>query len=123
MSYYAKIENGIVVQVNVIEDDFFINNPERYTGTWIKTCYDTRGGIHYNSENNQPSSDQSKALRKNAAGVGYSYDEKLDAFIPPKPFESWSLNEETCLWEAPIAYPTDNKMYRWNETTQEWIEL
>jgi hypothetical protein len=61
--------------------------------------------------------------RKNYAGIGYTYDETKDAFIPPKPFESWILNETTCLWEAPVSYPNDSKMYYWNETTQEWIEL
>lgn len=122
MAHYAKIENGIVVQVNVVEEDFFINNPERYTGTWIQTSYNTRGGVHYVPNTNEPSADQSKALRKNFAGIGMIYDQTRDAFIPQKVYESWILNEETCLWEAPVPYPNDDKKYNWNETTQEWIE-
>ena len=69
-----------------------------------------------------PSPDQSKALRKNYAGIGYSYNETLDAFIPPKPYESWILNEQTCLWEPPIDYPNDGKDYLWDEPTSSWIE-
>jgi hypothetical protein len=123
MSYYAKIENGIVVQVNIVEDDFFNNNPNRYTGFWVKTCYNTKGGIHYNPETNKPSTDQSKALRKNTAGVGYSYDEQRDAFIPPKPFNKWVLNEDTCRWESPVPYPDDEKQYVWNDNKSVWEEL
>ena len=70
----------------------------------------------------QTSADQSKALRKNYAGVGYTFDEERDAFIPPQPFESWLLDEESCLWEAPVAYPTDGEMYAWDEATLTWIE-
>jgi hypothetical protein len=100
MSHYAKIENEIVVQVNVIEDDYFYSNPDRYVGKWVKTSYNTRGGVHYDPNSGQPSNDQSKSLRKNYAGIGYKYDEELDAFIPPKPeIGEWNLNEETCLWE------------------------
>ena len=100
MSHYAKIENNLVVQVNVVEDEFFYSNPDRYEGKWVKTSYNTRGGIHYDPNSGQPSNDQSKSLRKNYAGIGYTYDEERDAFIPPKPSEgNWILNEETCLWE------------------------
>jgi hypothetical protein len=123
MGHYAKIEDGIVVQVNVVEEDYFSSNPERYFGTWIKTSYNTRGGVHYNPETNEPSEDQSKALRKNYAGIGYIYDEELDAFYAPRPFESWTLNETTCWWEAPVAHPTDEKLYIWDEATISWKEV
>ena len=123
MGHYAKIEDGIVVQVNVVEEDYFSSNPERYSGTWIKTSYNTRGGVHYNPETNEPSEDQSKALRKNYAGIGFTYDEELDAFYGPRPFESWTLNETTCWWEAPVAYPTDEKLYIWDEETISWKEV
>jgi hypothetical protein len=106
MGHYAKIENGIVVQVNVVDEEFFKDNPNRYQGKWVKTSYNTKGGIHYEPNNENPhtvvSKDQSKALRKNYAGIGYAYDENRDAFIPPKPEGNWVLNEETCLWEEVI---------------------
>jgi hypothetical protein len=85
-----------------------------------RTSYNTRGGVHYDSTTNEPSADQSKAFRKNYAGVGYTYDETRDAFIPPKPFDSWTLNEDSCLWEAPVAYPDDGQQYTWNEETTSW---
>lgn len=114
MSHWAKIENGTVVQVNVVEDDFIQANPDRYTGQWVKTSYNTRGGVHELG---------GTPLRKNYAGIGYTYDEQRDAFIPPKPFESWTLNEETCLWESPIPYPQDEKLYIWDEEQQNWKEV
>lgn len=83
-----------------------------------RTSYNTKGGIHYTD--GVASADQSKAFRKNYAGIGYTYDESRDAFIPPKPFDSWTLNETSCLWEAPVAYPDDGQMYEWNEETQTW---
>ena len=85
-----------------------------------RTSYNTRGGVHYDPQTGEPSADQSKAFRKNYAGVGYTYDESRDAFIPPKPFDSWTLNEDSCLWEAPVAYPEDGQMYTWNEETTSW---
>jgi hypothetical protein len=120
MSYYAYIENGIVQQVNAIDDDFFNNNPDRYVGTWIQTSYNTRGGVHFQPDSNIPSQDQTKALRKNYAGIGFIYDENLDAFYEAQPHESWVLNTESCLWEAPVAYPTDGKPYKWNEEIKDW---
>lgn len=83
-----------------------------------RTSYNTRGGVHYT--NGEPSDDQSKAFRKNYAGIGYTYDETRDAFIPPKPFNSWILNETSCLWEAPVVYPEDGQQYTWNEETTSW---
>lgn len=105
MSHFAKLdENNIVVFVTVgrQEDDGKENELCARTGDVYKqTSYNTRGGIHYDPVTGQPSADQSKALRKNYAGIGYRYDEQLDAFIPPQPFPSWNLNEQTCLWEPP----------------------
>jgi len=86
-----------------------------------RTSYNTRGGIHYT--NGTPSLDQSKAFRKNYAGIGYYYDSIRDAFIPPKPYPSWTLNEQSCLWESPIPYPNDGKIYTWNEETGNWEEI
>jgi len=85
-----------------------------------RTSYNTRGGVHYDPQTGEPSADQSKAFRKNYAGIGYTYDESRDAFIPPKPFDSWTLNEDSCLWEAPVAMPDDGQQYSWNEETTSW---
>ena len=110
MSHFAKIENGIVTQVIVAEQDV-IDSGLFGTG-WIKTSYNTYGGQH----------PEGRPLRKNYAGIGYSYDSTRDAFIPPKPFASWILNENTCLWDAPTPRPDDGKEYTWDETTTSWIE-
>lgn len=120
MSHFAKVVNGIVTQVIVAEPDFFDTFIDSSPGQWIQTSYNTRGGVHYQPNSNTPSEDQTKALRKNYAGVGYSYDATKDAFISPKPFNSWILNEDTCLWEPPVEYPTDGNSYEWNEETQSW---
>lgn len=123
MAHYAHVTNGIVDQVIVAEQDFIDSGAVGPASEWIQTSYNTRGGVHYQPDSSTPSADQSKALRKNYAGVGYSYDAAKDAFIPPSPFPSWVLNDETCLWDAPIAYPTDGKPYVWDEATQSWKEL
>ncbi len=107
MGHFAKVSNGIVTRVIVAEADFFNNFVDNVPGQWIQTSYNTRGGVHYVPNTNEPSEDQSKALRKNYAGIGYTYDTTKDAFIPPQPFNSWTLNEETCLWEEPVPYPED----------------
>jgi hypothetical protein len=120
MGHFAKVSNGIVTRVIVAEADFFNNFVDDSPGQWIQTSYNTRGGVHYQPNTNEPSEDQSKALRKNYAGIGYSYDSTRDAFIPPKPFNSWTLNEDTCLWDSPVAYPTDGKLYKWNEEIVNW---
>ena len=120
MGHFAKVSNGIVTRVIVAEQDFFNNFVDDSPGQWIQTSYNTRGGVHYSPETNEPSADQSKSLRKNYAGIGYSYDTTKDAFIPPKPFNSWTLNEDTCLWDAPVPYPTDGKLYKWNEEILNW---
>lgn len=120
MAHFAKVNNGIVEQVIVAEPEFFDTFVDSSPGQWIQTSYNTRGGVHYNPETGEPSADQSKALRKNYAGIGYSYDAQRDAFIPPKPYASWLLDEQTCLWNAPVPYPTDGGRYTWNESTQAW---
>ena len=120
MAHFAKVQNGIVTQVIVAEPEFFQTFVDTSPGEWIQTSYNTRGGIHYNPETNEPSADQSKAFRKNYAGTGFTYDKTRDAFIPPKPYESWTLNEETCLWDSPVPYPDDGEMHSWNEQTQTW---
>ena len=129
MGHYAKIVKGKVVKIIVATQDFISNyndgEPEfiDYPSSWVKTSYNTRGGIHYQPNTNIPSEDQSKALRKNYAGIGYTYDEVRDAFISPQPFNSWSLNEDTCLWEPPVAYPEDGKIYKWDEPSLSWEEI
>ena len=120
MAHFAKVNNGIVEQVIVAEPEFFDTFVDSSPGQWIQTSYNTRGGVHYNPETGEPSADQSKALRKNYAGIGYNYDATRDAFIPPKPYASWVLNEQTCLWDAPVAMPNDGGNYAWNESTQAW---
>ena len=108
MGHYARVENGKVVEVIKASSSFIENFP----GNWIKTSYNTHAGVHF--ENKTP-------LRKNFAGVGYIYDPEKDAFIPPKVYDSWVLNEETCLWEPPIPMPEEGS-YVWNEQTQSWDE-
>jgi len=120
MAHFAKVVEGTVTQVIVAEPEFFNTFVDTSPGEWIQTSYNTRGGVHYQSNTNEPSEDQTKALRKNYAGIGYTYDAQRDAFIPPKPFNSWILNETSCLWEAPVAYPTDGERYIWNEETTSW---
>jgi hypothetical protein len=120
MAHFAKVVSGTVTQVIVAEPEFFNTFVDSSPGEWIQTSYNTRGGVHYNPNSNTPSDDQSKALRKNYAGIGYTYDAQRDAFIPPKPYASWTLNESSCLWEAPTPYPNDDRMYTWNESTTSW---
>lgn len=104
MSHYAKVENGIVTKVIVAEAEFFDIYVDDTPGKWIQTYKD-------------------RSQRKNYAGIGYTYDETRDAFIPPKPFPSWTLNETTCLWDAPIEYPDDGNQYQWNEETTSWDQI
>lgn len=128
MAHYAFLnENNIVIQVIVGKDEGTMDWEQFYSmevGMACKrTSYNTRGGIHYDPNTNQPSADQSKAFRKNYAGIGYSYDPQRDAFIPPKPFPSWLLDEQSCEWMAPVPMPTEGGPYIWDEETQSWIEL
>ena len=128
MAHYAFLnENNIVTEVIVGkgEGEDGIDWEQHYCEFRGQVCkrtsYNTRGGVHYDLYANEPSVDQSKAFRKNYAGIGFVYDPQKDAFIPPAPFESWVLNKESCLWEAPVAMPDDGQMYSWNEDTTSWV--
>ena len=122
MSHFAKIDkDGIVQKIIVIEQDVLDSGNWGDSNNWIQTSYNTRGGIHYAPNSND--ADGGVALRKNYAGIGDKYDAERDAFIAPQPFPSWTLNEDTCLWEAPVAYPNDGKDYEWNEETTSWEEI
>ena len=114
MSHYAKIENGLVTQVIVAEAEFFDTFIDLSPGEWLQTSYNTYAGEH--TLGGTP-------LRKNYASIGFTYDATRDAFIEPQPYASWSLNETTCQFEPPVAYPDDDKEYSWNETDQTWDEV
>ena len=114
MSHFAKVENGIVTQVLVIEQDVVDTGLFGDPAAWVQTSYNTSGGEHRLG---------GTPLRKNYAGIGYTYDSQRDAFIPPKPYNSWVLDENTCLWAAPVAAPDDGKLYNWNEDTGAWVEV
>ena len=121
MAHFAEIdEQGVVLRVLVVDNaqeadgQNFLANTLGLGGTWVKTSYNTVGGVHNNG---------GTPLRKNYAGIGFTYDSVRDAFIPPKPYASWTLNETSCLWEAPVAYPTDGALYTWNEETTSWDEI
>jgi hypothetical protein len=121
MAHFAKLGIGnIVERVEVVSNDVasteqagvdFLQNLYNNRDVWKQTSYNTIKGIHLNG---------GTPFRKNYAGVGFTYDQTRDAFIPPRPFSSWTVNEETCVWEAPVAYPDDGKRYSWNEETQQW---
>ena len=127
MAHFAKInDSGIVIFVTVGRDEDNgkeLELSERTGDTYKQTSYNTRGGIHYDPNTKEASEDQSKAFRKNYAGLGYTYDSARDAFISPKPYPSWTLDEDTCQWESPVAYPDDGKRYEWNEGTTSWDEV
>jgi hypothetical protein len=113
MAHFAHIKDGIVDQVIVIDQETLNTGNWGNPSEWIQTSYNTQGGQH----------PEGRPLRKNYAGIGYSYDAGRDAFIPPKPFPSWVLNEDTCLWGSPVPMPTDGKMYTWDEETTSWVEV
>jgi hypothetical protein len=126
MAHYTFLDdNYIVTEVIVGKDETNFDWEQYYSikrGQLCKrTSYNTKGGIYYNPITNLPDDDQSKAFRKNYAGLGFTYDPIRDAFISPKPYPSWILNEETCIWEAPVLYPNDNQLYSWDETTKSWL--
>jgi len=116
MSHFAKLdENNVVVFVtrgrqedDGKEADLCARTGERY----VQTSYNTKAGVHLLG---------GTPLRKNYAGIGYVYDELRDAFIPPKPYSSWLLNEDTCLWECPVPYPDDDGIYNWDDDNQQWV--
>lgn len=118
MAYFARVEHGIVIEVLAVSDEQehrgqeFLADDLGLGGVWIQTSYNTRGGVHLLS---------GIPLRKNYAGIGYTYDEQRDAFIPFQPFPSWVLNENSCLWESPVPYPADGQMYKWDEATVSWV--
>lgn len=113
MSHFAKVVNGTVTKVIVAEPEFFRTFRDNTPGTWIQTSYNTRANVHVNG---------GTPLRGNYAGVGYIYDQAHDVFYPPQPFPSWTLNTTTWSWQAPVAYPTDGKLYKWDEETKSWTE-
>jgi hypothetical protein len=114
MAHYAKILDGKVLKVIVAEQEFIDTMLDTSPGTWLQASYNTSGGTH--NQGGTP-------LRKNWPSPGFSYDSTRDAFIPPQPFPSWTLNDTTCRWEAPATYPDDGKVYDWNETTKAWDEI
>ena len=114
MSHFAKVLDGKVTQVIVAEPEFFKNFVDTSPGTWIQTSYNTYGNAHKLG---------GTPLRGNYAGIGFIYDATNDVFYAPQPFPSWTLNESTWLWEAPVAYPTDDKVYAWDEATTSWKEV
>lgn len=120
MAHFAKIENGIVTQVIVVEQHQIEAGDFGDPSDWVQTSYNTRAGVHY-GEDGQP--DGGIALRGNYAAIGYTYDAQRDAFIPPQPFPSWTLDEQTFLWAAPVANPDDGNLYGWDEDTLSWVEV
>ena len=114
LAHFARVENGVVTQVIVIEQDVLNLGHWGNPALWVQTSYNTHGGQH----------PEGRPLRKNYAGVGYTYDSGRDAFIPPKPFASWLLNEDTCQWGAPTPMPVEEgKMFKWDEPTTSWVEI
>jgi hypothetical protein len=113
MSHFAKVVDGKVTQVIVAEPEFFDTFVDSSPGTWLQTSYNTHGNQH----------PEGRPLRGNYAGIGYTYDAQNDVFIAPKPFNSWVINEDTWLWEAPVAMPDDGKLYNWDEETTSWKEV
>jgi hypothetical protein len=121
MAHFAKLGVGNkVLSVEVVSNDIatteqagvdFLNNLYNTNDVWKQTSYNTAGGVHLLG---------GTPFRKNYAGINFKYNEERDAFIPPRPFNSWTLNENTCQWDAPVAYPTDDQKYTWNENNQSW---
>jgi len=122
MSHFAKVEDGVVVRVYVPEQDWV--DAQADSNKYVQTSYNTRGGKHYDPDTGLE--DDKPPLRKNYAGTGAVYDSVKNAFYAPQPFPSWTLNEDTCWWEAPVAYPADatpEKPYTWDEDTTSWVEV
>jgi len=132
MAHFVKLDdNNIVTTVEVVSNDIAVteqagidfqrNHHNEPDANWKQTSYNTIGGVHYEPNSLTPSADQSKAFRKNYAAIGDTYDPVRDAFIPPKPFNSWVLNETSCTWDAPVSYPDDGQRYEWDEDTVNWV--
>ena len=121
MSHFAKVEDGIVTKVLVVEQEFIDTGALGDANQWVQTSYNTRGGKHYDP--NTGEEDSGTPLRKNYAGLDYIYDSVRDAFYTPQPYPSWTLDEDTCFWEPPVAYPEDDKRYTWDEDTTAWVEI
>lgn len=121
MGHYAKVLNGIVVQVIVAEADFFKTFVDSSPGSWIPTSYNTIGGIHYDAKSGKP--DGGVALRGNFSGMGHIYDSKNDVFYPPQPYPSWTISAPDWTWKAPVPYPTDGSRYNWDEATKTWVKI
>lgn len=123
MSYFAKVENGIVTDVIRITQDVLDSGLWGDPTQWVQTSYNTYGGIYYIPDTNppEPDPDQSKALRANYASVGFTYDAVNDVFYAPQPYPSWNIGPPTWLWQPPVSYPDDGKIYEWNEQTQSWV--
>ena len=117
MSHFAKVSDGKVIQVIVAEPEFFNTFVDSSPGQWIQTSYNTRGGVHYGPDG-EP--DGGVALRGNYAGIGYTYDATHDVFYAQQPYPSWILSQSTWLWEPPVAYPSDGKLYVWDESNRNW---
>jgi len=127
MAHFALLnENNIVTFVTAGRDEDNGKEAELSARTgqvYRQTSYNTRGGVYYLPNTNELGPDQSNAFRKNYAGVGYTYDETRDAFIPPQPYASWVLDEDTCLWESPVTMPDDGERYQWDESTGDWVAI
>jgi len=121
MGHYAKVVDGKVVNVIVAEPEFFNNFVDTSPGEWIQTSYNTRGNVHYKPDSSEPSG--KPAVRGNYAGIGFTYDRTNDVFYGPQPFASWTLDEATWTWKSPVAYPSDGKLYTWDEATTSWKEV
>ena len=117
MSHFAKVEDGVVTNVIVAEQDYI----DTQDGTWVQTSYNTKGGKHYDPVTGEE--DSGTPLRKNYAGIDNIYDSVRDAFYAPQPFPSWTLDDDTCLWEPPVALPDDGKFYSWDEDNTAWVEI
>ena len=123
MGHFAKVVDGKVTQVIVAEPEFFDTFVDSSPGTWLQTSYNTRGGVHFVPDSDTPSEDQSKALRANYAGIGYTYDQVNNVFYAPQPYPSWVISAPTWEWQAPVPYPATGGPYYWDETTQLWVEV
>jgi len=121
MSHFAKVIDGIVETVHVVEQDYIDSGKLGDPNNWVQTSYNTRGGVHYAPNSNTP--DGGVALRKNYAGKGYTYDATRDAFYTQQPYPSWTLDDDTCIWNAPVAHPDDGKWYQWDEENTQWKEI